>query len=137
MNIRSGFVAVTVFVGFSAMGIAGTAEGVKALENKDYATAVRELKAGVDRGDADAEFNLGLMYGHGIGVERDIAEAWRLYQLAAEQGHAQAQFRLGLRSEHGWGVQQNFLEASQWYQRAADQGDVHAENGIAALYEDG
>src|SRR5580698_1103715 len=115
-------------LGISGAASADTAAGLQALKNKDYATAVRELKAGVDRGEADAQFNLGLMYARGLGVEKDIAEAWRLFQLAAAKGNAQAQFGLGVRSAEGWGVQQDFVAASHWYQLAADQGDMLAED---------
>jgi TPR repeat protein len=117
-------VGVVLFLSLATFAVADTAAGLKALDNHDYATAVREFKAGVDRGEADAQFNLGIMYARGLGVGKDIAEAWRLFQLAAAQGNAPAQFRLGVRSAQGWGVQQNFVEASQWYQRAADQGDT-------------
>jgi len=91
-----------LLVGISSFAWADTAAGIKALDSRDYATAVREFQTGVDRGDADAEFSLGLMYARGLGVEKDIAEAWRLFQLAAAQGNAQAQFRLGVRSAEGW-----------------------------------
>src|SRR5580658_8074377 len=101
---------LVLFVSFATFAVADTAAGVKALENHDYATAVREFKAGVDRGEAEAQFNLGIMYARGLGVEKDIAEAWRLFQLAAAQGNAQAQFRLGVRAEKGWGVQQDFVQ---------------------------
>src|ERR1035441_8718157 len=111
---------IVLFLGISTFAVADTAAGVKALESKDYGTAVREFKTGVDRGEADAQFNLGIMYARGLGVEKDIAEAWRLFQLSAAQGNAQAQFRLGVRSAEGWGVQQDFAQASKWYQRAAD-----------------
>src|SRR5579863_3547103 len=109
-------VGVVLFLGVSTFALADTAAGLKALESKDYSAALREFKAGVDRGEPDAQFNLGIMYARGLGVEKDIAEAWRLFQLAAAQGNAQAQFRLGVRSAQGWGVQQNFVEASEWYQ---------------------
>ena len=40
------------------------------------------------RGDAGAQFVLGLRYHNGAGVPRDHAEAARWLRLAAEQGHA-------------------------------------------------
>jgi TPR repeat protein len=137
MMLKTGHVGAILFLASTTFAFADTATGLKALENHDYATAVREFNAGVDRGEADAQVNLGIMYARGLGVEKDIAEAWRLFQLSAAQGNAQAQFRMGLRSAQGWGVQQDFAQASKWYQRAADQGDTLAEQNIASLYEDG
>src|ERR1700691_3079688 len=95
-------------LGISTYAVADTAAGLTALQNRDYATAVREFKSGVDRGEAEAQVNLGIMYARGLGVEKDIAEAWRLFQLAAAQGNAQAPVRLGVRAAQGWGVQQDF-----------------------------
>ena len=105
--------------------------GKQAFQNKDYATAYREWKPLADKGDANAQFNLGVMFAWGLGVEQDVNEAMRLYHLAADQGNAQAEYRLGYRYAHGWGVQQDFAEASHWYQLAADQGDGAAQTGIA------
>src|ERR1700733_6839918 len=132
MMLKTGHVGAILFLASTTFAFADTAAGLKALENHDYATAVREFKIGVDRGEADAQFNLGIMYARGLGVEKDISEAWRLFQLAAAQGNAQAQFRLGVRSAQGWGVQQDFGQASKWYLLSANQGDTYAENGIAS-----
>ncbi len=124
-----------MFLGISTVASAETAVGLQALKNKDYATAVREFKAGVDRGEADAQFNLGLMYARGLGVEKDIPLAWDLFSgQRRERGSA---VPAGVRSAQGWGVQQDFAEASKWYLLSANQGDTYAENGIASLYEDG
>tara|TARA_R110000765_G_scaffold324976_2_gene416497 strand:+ start:916 stop:1131 length:216 start_codon:yes stop_codon:yes gene_type:complete len=48
-----------------------------------------------EQGDADAQYNLGIMYDTGRGVPENDAEAVRWYRLAAEQGDANAQFNLG------------------------------------------
>jgi hypothetical protein len=44
-------------------------------------------------GDADAQFNLGVMYDNGEGVPEDDAEAVKWYRRAAEQGFAEAQYQ--------------------------------------------
>jgi len=44
---------------------AGFKEGVAAYERGDYQTAFREFKPLAQRGDATAQFNLGLMYSKG------------------------------------------------------------------------
>ncbi len=41
-----------------------------------------------DQGDADAQFNLGIMYENGRRVPQDETEAVRWYRLAADQGFA-------------------------------------------------
>ena len=72
-------VGAFLFLGISVCAVADTSAGLAALQNHDYATAVREFKTGVDRGEAEAQVNLGVMYARGLGVEKDIAEAWRLF----------------------------------------------------------
>ena len=62
------------------------------------------LRRAADQGNADAQFNLGVMYAEGRGVPRDDAEAARWYRCAADQGEAAAQFNLGLMYAKGEGV---------------------------------
>ncbi len=57
-------------------------EGV-AQESDD---AVASLRAAAERGDADAQYELGLMYLEGLGVKQDNAEAYAWIRTAAAQG---------------------------------------------------
>jgi len=72
------------------------------------------------QGDANAQFELGLMYFMGKVVPQNYVEAAKWYRLAAEQGHAKAQFNLGELYDLGLGVAQNYAEASKWYRSAKD-----------------
>ncbi len=75
-----------------------------------------------EKGDANAQFVLGLKYDTGKGVPQDSAEAAKWYRKAAEQGHAEAQFNLGILYDEGRGVRQDYAEAVKWYRKAKDQG---------------
>ena len=66
------------------------AAGVAAFKNRDYHRAYQEWKAAAEAGQAEGEFDLGLLYAQGLGVRRDLSEAMRLYRSAAEKGNAQA-----------------------------------------------
>ena len=55
----------------------------------------QDVEQEADQGDADEQFQLGLKYDLGRGVEQSDAKAVEYYQLAANQGHAQAQCNLG------------------------------------------
>ena len=48
------------------------------------------------REDAEAQYNLGLIYKNGQGVEQDDFKAKEWFIKAAEQGHEDAQFNLDL-----------------------------------------
>jgi len=47
-----------------------------------------DTKAKAEKGDAQAQCNLGLCYEEGAGVAKDAAEAVKWYRKAADQGHA-------------------------------------------------
>ncbi|PCL21232.1 hypothetical protein CPT77_03235, partial [Snodgrassella alvi] len=65
------------------------------------------------KGDADAQFNLGAMYENGEETEQNYAEAYKYYRLAAEQGNIGAQVNLGLFYSEGYGVEQNYEKAAE------------------------
>jgi TPR repeat protein len=80
-----------------------------------------------EKGDAKAQFVLGLKYENGKGVPQDYAEAAKWYRKAAEQGYAEAQFNLGAMYDEGRGVHQDYAEAAKWYRKAKDQGVASAQ----------
>ena len=82
----------------------------------------RETLQLAERGNAQAQFNLGMMYENGQGVRQDYAEALRWYRKAAEQGYAKAQYNLGLMYANGHGVHQDFHLSKEWFGKACDGG---------------
>jgi len=55
-----------------------------------YQLAVHYYRLAADQGNEKAQFNLGVCYSHGKGVEKDLKRAVHYYQLAADQGHRKA-----------------------------------------------
>ena len=51
----------------------------------DHTEAAKWYRKAAGQGVADAQHNLGIMYGKGVGVSQNFAEAVRWFQLAAEQ----------------------------------------------------
>ena len=96
-----------------------------------------ETRKRADQGDADAQFNLGVMYDNGEGVPEDDTQAVAWYRKAADQGHARAQFNLGAMYGNGQGVPQNFTQAVAWYHKAADQNHARAQFNLGFMYDDG
>ena len=102
--IRRGIVALALLATLPGIPVAAGQtfdEAVAAYGRGDYATAVRGFLVHAEQGDADAQFNLGVMYANGRGVLKDEAEAVRWSRLAAEQGDADAQFSLGVMYANG------------------------------------
>ena len=92
------------------------------------------LRARAEQGDAAAQFDLGVMYANGYGVQQDYAEAVRWYRLAADQGLAVAQHGLGRMYANGAGVPQDYAEAAKWHRLAADQGHAIAQVFLGLMY---
>ena len=53
---------------------------------KGDAKALAELRGRAEKGEADAQFNLGFMYANGLGVTKDEVEAVKWYRKSADQG---------------------------------------------------
>ncbi len=58
--------AVALFVSLAAPAWAGFDEGMAAYKRGDYETAIQEWKPLAKQGVADAQYNLGVMYGEGL-----------------------------------------------------------------------
>ena len=99
--------------------------------------AIKALRQAVGKGNAEAQFRLGMLYANGEGVELDHAKAAGLILDAAKQGHAQAQTTLGWLYANGYGVDQDDARARTWYQRAAESGDLKAQYTLGTLYRFG
>lgn len=112
-------------------------EAYEALQDGEYATALRLVLPIAEQGEAWAQFNLGLMYHLGHGVQQDDVEAAKWFRLAAEQGDAAAQMNLGSAYRHGQGVQQDNNEAVRWFRLAAEQGETLAQNNLGVMYAEG
>jgi len=93
----------------------------------------KEFRASAEQGDAEAQYNLAMVYDRGVGVETDGSEALKWYRQAAEQGYAKAQYNLGMMYYFGKGVPQDKVTGYQWVILAADQGEKAAMDAMKAL----
>lgn len=82
--IKAGLVAF-VLVSLLAAPVAAD-EATDAYAAGDYETALRLWQPQAERGDVAAQFNLGVLYANGQGVQQDYDEAIKWYRMAAEQG---------------------------------------------------
>jgi TPR repeat protein len=101
----------------------------------DYARAVLWWQKAAERGNAEAQNNLGQAYEAGHGVTQDDRQAAYWYRKAAEQNHPTSQFNLGILYELGRGVPQDLARAAGWYCRAAEQGYAPAQLNLGIAYE--
>ena len=95
------------------------------------------LKQKAEQGDAHAQYNLGVCYDKGYGVEKDLRKAVKWFRKSAEQGDAKAQYNLGYCYAYGDGVEKNLREAVKWYRKSAEQGLKEAQYNLALCYDKG
>ena len=128
------------------LSLAASPLGAQTLETAARAYARGDLKGAwqqwwtlAHRGDAAAQYQVGLLYGSGIGVPTDHAEAAGWYLKAARQGHDRAQAALGLLYSTGMGVPLDQGEAVRWYREAARRGnrDAQFNLGLSSWNGDG
>lgn len=90
-----------------------------------------------ERGDAEAQLQLGMRYAEGDGVIQNDKEAARWFALAAKQGLAEAQYQYGLALLHGKGVVQDYRSAFGWIEKPAKRGYARAQYSLGELYRYG
>ena len=112
-------------------------KGLKAYQEQDYTTALKEWTVLADRGHIEAQHKLGLMYAFGHGVVQDSKKAVTLYRKSAEQGYAAAQNNLASMFFIGDGVLQDYKDAELWYRKSAEQGDALGQSALGFLYKEG
>jgi TPR repeat protein len=124
---------IIILLGLVAPAWGQSDAAYEAYRRGDYATAHRVWKSLAEGGDASAQYNLGLLYHRGLGVERQLGEAARWYGRAAENGDADAQKAIGDLYARGFWGKKNSAKAATWYRKAARQGHAEAKEALRKL----
>jgi TPR repeat protein len=129
-----------------------SSEGTNILPQMVSETAINNLTSRAKAGDrralmdlldlgnnhcANAQFNLGVMYYNGSGMEKDKRKAFEWFEKAADQGHPKAQYNLGVMYETGQVVIQDYHQAFKWLQKAANQGHADAQHNLGIMCKKG
>lgn len=96
--------------------------------------AIAKLVEAADKGHADAQYQLGVMYGNGEGVPLNLQEAERRFMQAAAQGHEDACITLAWMYANGAGVDSDEEKARDLYTIAARHGSAKAQYVVATMY---
>lgn len=112
--------------------------GFKKVRNRYWLYGrVSVIKMQAERGAAESQAILGVLYTKGIGVAKNNIEALKWYNKAADQGNTSAQLIVGVRYAEGIGVVQDYEEALRWYHEAAKQNNSKAQIAIGLMYANG
>ena len=96
------------------------------LRNGDFNNAAKYFKSAADRGSAEAQYEIALLYKSGAGVAQSTANAFSYMKAAAEAGFTKAYRELGEMYHGGRGTAKDRSQAEYWYKKAVDAGDQKA-----------
>jgi TPR repeat protein len=137
MNLRrpalTAFAALTV----ALPAYATLDDGLDALRRNDLARAVKELRPLADKGNAEAQYRVGLMYEFGKGYPQDMAKGIAWLTKGANQGHTGAQQELGYLYSSGEGVARDDAKAIAWFRKAAELGNATAQYNLGLMIAKG
>jgi uncharacterized protein len=112
-------------------------EGINLKNQGKFEQAFKLFEQEGNKGNARAQFNLGLMFEFGKGVAKDEMKALEWFLKSADQGHAGAQFSLGWMFANGNGVAKDEMRAFEWYLKSADQGHSDAQCNLGRMFANG
>ena len=106
-----------------------------ALEKDSLPLQIRNLEELAKNGNADIQYNLGVIFANGREVEKDLERAAYWFNQSSLNGNAKAQYKLGYMYEKGLGVQKNIERAVKQFLLAAQKGDADAQYNLGIMYK--
>jgi TPR repeat protein len=98
---------------------------------------LEKIKIQGEKGNAPAQFKLGVMYFRGKGTSQNYQEALKWFQKAAQQGLSEAQYNTGVMYYQGKGVTLDYTKAFEWFNKAAKQNNPKAQYNLGIMYASG
>jgi TPR repeat protein len=99
-------------------------------QKREFAECMKAARIGVP----EAQYQVGLMYAHGMGVNKNLGKAIEWISKAAERGVLSAQYLLATRYEAGVGVQRDMRQAVLWFEKAAHNGHIKSTFKLGKIY---
>lgn len=135
-------IATSVCLGFCVNGGVSAAESdIEAARSLfadgKFGEAFARYKVLAERGIVEAQFQIGVMYENGLGVEKSLPEAAIWYERASHMHHSGAIKNLAAMYFDGRGVSKDQKKAAELYRAAALNGDPAAKTVLAFMYENG
>lgn len=125
--------ALIVIALMTLSGFCSETAGV--IHDKKAQDSFWEIYTNALRNDKVAQYQVGVMYERGIGVDQNQTEAALWYEKSAWQGYIDAQYNLALMNASGRGVEKNLDRAMIWLAKAARQGDKEARTLLLEIID--
>jgi len=123
-TIRALMTALLLCLTVSPLMAANAVDGFDAARQGDYSGALNYWQERAQAGDAQAQFNLALMYHGGLGVAVDEVAALRWYKKSAQNGYPWAQEYLAIAYQEGWfGLKPDPDKSHDWFKKLEGKGN--------------
>ena len=101
-----------------------------------FGTTVELMQKRIDKGDAEAIYNVGTYHANGqYGFEKNTEKAVTLFTRAAKLGHGRGCSRLAYAHMVGdLGVKKNVPKARHYFELAVKAGDIEAHHNLAIMH---
>ncbi|MFK5912907.1 MAG: tetratricopeptide repeat protein [Woeseiaceae bacterium] len=125
---------IIFFFIFSITQASELEDGFQAFKAGNYDQALRAWLPIAEKDDSYAQYNLGIMYQKGLGVEKNLKAAFAWYKRASANGHTDAMYNLALMYNKGRVVYRSPKDAVKWWRKAAELGNAEAQFNIGVEY---
>ena len=133
-SVRKELLLIALLISIGHTDFAAAQSLAPASVEKSSQLDLKGLTKKADSGNTESQFQLGLAYQFGKGVNKDLVEAIKWYRVAANHGDPAAQNNLGYIYQTGPKAVRDLSEASRWYMRAASDGNPAAQVNLGLLY---
>ncbi len=100
-------------------------------------TTIQSLISAANKNNHQAQYDLGMRYQYGNGVQKSRSSAHRWLNKSAKSGNARAQYALSLFYQQYARNQQGIKKSLFWLKSAADQGFVDAQYSLGMMFKNG
>ena len=107
------------------------------MQYQEYNKAFEVWLGLAEHGNAQAQYDLGVLLHNGMGMEINSEEALRWFKLASNNNHIEAEAYLGSIYTYGFRGPQNIEKALYYLKKAADKGHEGARGMMANIMSKG
>lgn len=111
-------------------------EGMVAFKKGNYTEAIKRLRPFAKKNNTTAQYQIGLMYAYGLGIDRNIEIAKKLL-LASRKNPAEDFYQIAKNFDKGNRVIENDKVAIDWYTIAGENGHKQSQYILSQAYKEG
>lgn len=106
-------------------------------QDASASTPIVALIEMAEKGNKNAQYDVGVIYLYGRGVPKDENKAFEWFNKAAASGYSVAEYAVGRMYYYGQGIAQSGKLAQEWFQKAAEKGNADAQYALGVMYQFG